>query len=139
MVTDREGDTQAVRVRLTAFGAPPTTATAIVLRQGAARRLRRALGALALCWVPAALAVFIPVGHFVLVPTLLVGGLVLAAMRLREDRRLLGARGACPRCGAEQDFPAAGRFRPERSVDCPRCHTRLTLTAEDADAASPAP
>jgi hypothetical protein len=131
MVTDHGAETRSVRVRLTAFGAPPTSARATVLRQGPAQRTRRALIGLGVFWAPAMLAVFIPIAHFILVPTLLLAGLVFAAVRLREDSRLLGVRGDCPRCGIEQDFPAGGRFRRSGAIDCPRCHTRLTLVADD--------
>jgi uncharacterized paraquat-inducible protein A len=69
------------------------------------------------------------VAHFILVPTFLLLGIGLAVIRSREDVRLLGAHGRCPRCGVEQDFPGAGRFHGEQALDCPRCHNRLTLTA----------
>ena len=72
---------------------------------------------------------FIPIAHFVLVPTFLLCGIALAVLRLREGRRLVGLRGVCPRCGAEQEFQASGRFDRERDVVCPRCHARLRLAA----------
>jgi hypothetical protein len=135
MVTDR-GAQETVPVRLTAFGAAPASAAATVLHQGAGQRTKRALTGLGMFWGPATLAVFIPVGHFILVPTLLVGGIVFAAVRLRENDRLVAVRGSCPRCHAEQDFPAGGRFRSGCTIDCPRCHTRLTLNTDDAGRAS---
>ena len=77
---------------------------------------------------------FIPVAHFVLVPTFVVAGIIVAAKRAREDRRLILLRGACPRCGAEQEFRPGGRFTDERSLDCPECHGTLTLVATAAAA-----
>jgi hypothetical protein len=121
-----------VPASLTAFGAPPTRATAVVVRQGPGRRAARALGALAAFWGGAAVAVFIPVAHFVLVPTLLVAGAVTAVLRLREDARLAAVRGVCPRCGTEQEFESGGRFRREQTLDCPRCHNHLRLIADPA-------
>jgi hypothetical protein len=112
---------------LAAFGAPPLAATARVLRQSPQRRLRRALAALGICWGAAVPCIFIPLAHFFLVPTLVTTGIVLAVLRAREDTRLLGVHGRCPRCGVEQDFPAAGRLRGERSLDCPRCRNHLTF------------
>jgi hypothetical protein len=111
------------------FGGAPTPATAKVLRQSASERMTRVLSALGVCWGLAIVAVFMPVAHFFLVPSLLVTGLVLAVLRGREDVRLLGVHGRCPRCGVEQDFPGSGRFQGEQALDCARCHNRLTLTA----------
>jgi transposase-like protein len=82
-------------------------------------------------WGLALVSVFIPVAHFVLVPTFALAGVLLAALRAREDRRLMEVRGACPRCGTEQRFKVGGRFAPERSLDCPRCHSNLVLRADD--------
>jgi uncharacterized paraquat-inducible protein A len=111
------------------FGSAPVPATARVLHQSPSERMTRVLTALGICWGIAAVTVFMPVAHFILVPTFLLLGIVLAVLRSREDVRLLGAHGRCPRCGVEQDFPGGGRFQGEQALDCPRCHNRLTLTA----------
>ena len=119
----------SVPVSLVVFGATPSPATATVAEQGPGRRAARALAALGLFWAIAAGCVFIPVAHVLLVPTFLLCGIVVAALRLREGRRLLALQGACPRCSAEQDFGATGRFDKEREVVCPQCHARLRLVA----------
>jgi hypothetical protein len=120
---------------LSAFGAAPAPATATVLSQAPGERLTRTAAALGMCWGPALVSVFIPVAHFVLVPTFFIAGIALAIARAREAMRLLGVHGVCPRCAQEQDFEAGGRFTPSRSLDCPKCHNTLTLTA-DASAAA---
>jgi transposase-like protein len=76
--------------------------------------------------------VFIPVAHFVLVPTLLAAGVITAVLRLGEAARLASVRGVCPRCGTEQEFESGGRFRRERTLDCPGCHHHLRLIADPA-------
>jgi hypothetical protein len=124
------GAAHEIHGSLSVFGATPTPVTARILRQSPADRLRRALGALGAFWGLAVPAAFMPVAHFILVPTLLLTGAVVAGLRAREDVRLLGVRGRCPRCGVEGEFPAAGRFRGRQALDCPRCHNRLTLSAE---------
>ena len=111
------------------FGSPPAPATATVLRQSASERMTRVFVALGICWGLAIPALFMPVAHFILVPTLVLTGIVLAVLRGREDVRLIAARGRCPRCGVEQEFPGGGRFHGEQALDCPRCHNRLMLTA----------
>lgn len=119
----------SVPASLVVFGAPPSPATATVIEQGPGRRAARALAGLGLFWAIAAACVFIPVAHFLLVPTFLLCGIVVAALRLREGRRLVALRGACPRCSVEQDFGTTGRFDQEREVVCPKCHARLRLVA----------
>ena len=115
-------------VRLTAFGHEPCPATAVVIEQPPGTRFGRVLGGLGLFWGLGLASVFIPVAHFVLVPTFVVGGIVMAVKRAREDRRLIVLRGACPRCGAAQEFRPGGRFADARTFDCPKCHGNLTLT-----------
>lgn len=122
--------------RLTVFGAPPSPATLGIERLGPGRRAARALGVLAACWAGAAVAVFIPVAHLVLVPALAVAGVVLAALRLRERERLVSVRGVCPRCQREQAFVVSGGMGRSPAVDCPGCLNRLAVTAA---AAGPGP
>lgn len=77
----------------------------------APERTSRAVRALATCWGLAVLAVFLPVLHFVLVPSLLVAGPVVALSRLRERCTVRGASGTCPACGAAQSFAVSGALR----------------------------
>ncbi|HEY7433545.1 MAG TPA: hypothetical protein VIE41_00280 [Methylomirabilota bacterium] len=114
-------------VRLTAFGHEPSPTTAVVIEQPPGTRFGRVLGGLGMFWGLGLASVFIPVAHFVLVPTFVVWGIVMAVKRAREDRRLLVLRGACPRCGAAQEFRPGGRFADGRTFDCPKCHGNLTL------------
>ncbi len=125
-------DTITVPATLTAFGAPPRPVTATIVDQGPGVRLARALAALGLFWGLALVGLFIPVAHFILVPTFLTAGLVAAVLRAREDRRLVQVRGACPRCGVEQEFKAGGRFTSDRRLDCPHCHNTLRLSPNTA-------
>lgn len=118
-----------VPVSLTAFGYPARPATAVIIEQTPAQRVARTLQGLGACWGLALLGLFIPVAHFILVPTFLTAGIIVAVKRAREDRRLIRLCGACPRCGAEQMFKPGGRFVGERSLDCPKCHGNLTLVA----------
>lgn len=131
------GDTTAVPVTLTVFGASPVPAVAVVQRRSFATRLGRAGLGLAIAWLLAFPAVFLPVLHFVLVPGLLIGGVVLAAMRLREDRTLARVEGTCPRCRATLDTAPGGRFRLPRSVQCVQCKNTLTLSAADTPGIGP--
>lgn len=127
-----------VPASLTAFGHPPRPARAVIVEQAPGQRFARTLAGLGMFWGLALGSVFIPVAHFVLVPTFVVGGIVMAVKRAREDRRLLRVRGACPRCGTVQDLQPGGRFVDGRSFDCPKCHGNLTLATRPAER-DPAP
>ena len=122
-----------VPAQLTAFGHPSQPAQAVILEQAPGQRFARTLAGLGMFWGLALASVFIPVAHFVLVPTFVVAGIVMALKRAREDRRLLLVRGACPRCGAVQELRPGGRFVDGRSFDCPKCHVNLTLATASAE------
>lgn len=123
-----------IQASLTAFGHPPSRVTAVVIEQTPPQRLGRTLAGLGMFWALALGGLFIPVAHFILVPTFVVTGIIVGLKRAREDRRLVQLRGACPRCGAAQEFKAGGRFATGCSVDCPKCHGTLTLLAGEAAA-----
>jgi hypothetical protein len=131
-VMEAGGDTTEVQVTLSAFGAPVTSGVAVVLHRSPASRAGRAGVALGIAWLLAFPAIFLPVAHFVLVPGLIVGGVVLAAMRLAETRTLARVRGVCPRCKATLDLSPGGRYRLPRAVQCVRCRNELTLAAPAA-------
>ena len=125
-------DLTEVPVTLEVFGANPVPATAVVRHRSIASRLGRAGVGLGIAWLLAFPAIFLPVLHFVLVPGFVIGGVVLAAVRLREDRTLARVEGTCPRCRAALDVTPGGRFRLPRSVQCPHCRNTLTLAAAAA-------
>jgi hypothetical protein len=131
-VTEAGGVMADVPVTLAAFGAAGTDAVATVQERSLGARAGRAALALGAAWILAVPAVFLPVAHFVLVPGLLVGGVVLAAMRLAETRTLARVRGVCPRCHAALDVSPGGRFRLPRAVQCVHCRNELTMAARAA-------
>jgi hypothetical protein len=131
-VIEAGGDTTEIPVSLSAFGVPATSGVAVVLHRRLASRAGRAGLALGIAWLLAFPAIFFPVAHFVLVPGLIIGGVVLAAMRLAETRTLARVRGTCPRCKAKLDLSPGGRYRLPRLVQCVRCRNELTLAAQAA-------
>ena len=116
-----------VAVSLTAFGFSPRPATAVVIEQSTGERVGRAFAGLGMFWALALGGLFIPVAHFILVPTFLTAGIIMAVKRSKENRRLAEVSGPCPRCGAAQTFKAGGRFADGRSLDCPACHGTFAL------------
>jgi hypothetical protein len=121
-------DVREVAVTLTAFGATPREATATIVSQAPGRRLTRALAVLGMFWGMALVGLFIPVAHVILAPTFVTAGIIMAVLRAREDHRLLGVHGECPRCGVDQRFAAGGRLSRDIRLDCPHCHNSLGCT-----------
>ncbi len=104
-----------------------TNAVAIVVERAPPARVVRAGVALAFLWGAALVCVFIPVLHFVLVPTLAILGPVIAVMRLLERVSLVAVRGPCPRCQVDRRFEASGRFRDGRALHCDGCGNDVTI------------
>lgn len=127
--------TYEVPASLSAFGAPPRRVAVTVRLPTPGQRLTRAAKALGMFWAVAAGCVFLPGLHFVLVPTFVVLGLAAGTARLRDRRTVTRVHGACPRCGADQDFASGNRLADTWALDCPTCHTNLQLTV-DAPASS---
>jgi hypothetical protein len=122
-----------VTASITAFGVPPRRVTVSIVRPSPGQRVARALKAGGAFWAAAAGCVFLPGLHFVLVPGFLLIGVAVGLGRLRDQEIVSRVRGACPRCGLEQEFAAGNRPVPVWSLDCPACHNNLTLTLSRGD------
>lgn len=118
------------RLTLSGYHGTPTPATLVVATFDRSARLRRALKGLAGFWGAMVVSVFLPVAHFVLVPSFLFIGIWQFFRRLKQSEQLRGAHGRCPDCGAEQDFEL-GSARLPQSVTCGSCHRGLTLAAAE--------
>jgi len=107
-------------------------AHARVALYGRIDRVRRAVLGLLACWAAACGALFVPVLHFVLVPSLLIAGPWLALTRLGERRTVLGVEGPCPACGgAIAARPGGGATQEVRCTHCRRS-IEWALTEEPA-------
>jgi hypothetical protein len=120
----------SVSALLTVFGAAARPAVVTVTRPSPGGRFKRAAKAAAVFWAFAFGCVFIPGLHFVLVPSFLVIGVAAGLRHARDTEVVSRVRGACPRCGGEQDFAAGNRLAPTWTLDCPACHNTLTLALE---------
>ena len=98
-----------------------------VVQHGKPDRLRRAAKAWAGCWGAAIVAVFLPVLHFILVPSLLVGGPLYAMVMMREKVTVLGADGNCPACGAAQHPKLKAGASATMAFRCESCRRALEL------------
>jgi len=127
-----------VSIFLTGFGAAASEGTATMVVHPVGRRIGRALLTLGVCWTVAVAAVFIPLAHFVLVPGLLIGGVILAMIRVRLTGTFRNVRGSSRRCRVQQTFVSARQSRREWRVDWPNCGGRVTLNPRRPPTSAPA-
>jgi len=113
-------------LQLSGYHGEPTPARLLVASFTRPARTRRALKGLAGFWGAMVVSVFIPIAHFVLVPTFFVVGIWQFVRRLKTQQLVRGAHGRCPDCGTEQDFELLSRRFPQ-SVTCGSCHRGLTI------------
>lgn len=108
--------TRSERFVLNGYHGQPTPGRVTIHVFDGAARLKRALGALGKWWGIAAVSVFIPVAHFILVPSFLAYGGWRFFQRLGTAELATDARGTCPDCGAEQALDLAPRWRAPQPV-----------------------
>jgi hypothetical protein len=127
--------TETVRIDLTSC--EPTTGKATLVENAPPTRFMRAAVITGACWAVALACVFIPLLHFVLVPTFVALGAILGVLRLREDVTLATVEGACPKCRTERTFVVGGRFTDGRAVHCDGCGNKFTVHMTSALPAAP--
>ncbi|HYW08571.1 MAG TPA: hypothetical protein VE913_16545 [Longimicrobium sp.] len=110
------------------FSGETTEGRARVIERSASWRRTSALREL--LWLLLAPAAFLIPPHIPWVILVIGFGLFRAFNRAREYRTLVALQGACPKCGAQQEFAELGRMRNPHKVQCSSC--RWTLTAEVA-------
>ena len=124
-------ETRSLQLPLRGTGAAPRTATIEIGVLDPADRVRRAAVAFGTGLVAAAIAVLIPIVHFVLVPAALVLGIVFCVRRLGQRETFRGGSGACPYCGTQQQLTLLGRFHLPKRVYCSSCQRELYLDEGD--------
>ncbi len=98
-----------------------------VLHHSRGRRIRRAAAGLGLLWLLAAVAVFIPIAHLILVPGLFFGGIGLFIVRWRRRSRFEAFEATCPTCGARASFDLEEAAELPLRLHCSSCDAALTL------------
>ena len=112
---------------LNGYHGTPTRGSVTIQTFDREQRLRRAFGGLGKWWAVALFSVFIPVAHFVLVPSFLAYGAWQFFQRWGTVELATDARGTCPDCGTEQVLELAPRWRAPQPVTCGQCHRGLRL------------
>ena len=114
-------ETRSEFLVLSGYGGTTTDATATVVSLDPPERAARALKGAGLAWGAAAVSVFIPLAHFLLVPGFALAGVVIFIKRTRLRETVESIHGICPDCGHEQDFDCSGRWRPPGHLGCGNC------------------
>jgi hypothetical protein len=113
---------------LSGYHGGPTRGTVTIHAFTRDQRWQQALRGIGTWWGHALLALFIPVAHFVLVPSCLLFGAWQFFHRIGTSERATDARGTCPDCGREQSFEVAARWRVPQAVTCRYCDRGLQLS-----------
>jgi hypothetical protein len=120
-------EVRVLELPLTGFGAAATPARVEVLSLSPSDRIRRAALIFGASLLGAAIAIPIPLVHFVLVPLALLLGVAFGLMRLRQGEIFRLAEGRCPFCLTEQTFTVMGGFRLPKKLHCSSCQRQLIL------------
>jgi hypothetical protein len=122
--------------QLAGYAPQPGVAVVDIETLSPPRRIGRALGGFG-AWLGAGiLCVFIPIAHFILVPSCLIGSVVMLMRRLAQRRLVVKAQGTCPDCGADQDLDIVGPFPGRTDLFCRSCHRPLKLVFTELPAAA---
>ncbi len=100
-----------------------------VLRHPRGRRIRRAFAGLGLLWLLAAVSVFIPIAHLILVPGFFFGGIGLFVIRWRRKDRFEPFEACCPVCGETGTWDLEESAELPLRLHCPSCEAALILKA----------
>jgi len=93
-------------------------------------RLKRALKFLALSWLAAGITLFIPLAHFVLVPSFFLLGIYLAFSASKTHQAMDNASGSCPACKEAITIKLEPKDSLPKWTYCPSCNNSLQLTEQ---------
>ena len=120
-------EVRLLELPLRAFGAESTAARVELNVLTPADRIKRAGIIFGTSLIAAAIALPIPLVHLFFVPGVLLAGIGMSVVRLRQGEIFRSASGPCPYCGTEQKFMVMGTFRLPKQLHCKACHRQLML------------
>ena len=92
----------------------------------ARERVKRSFKKVALFWIIALGTAFIPVLHFILVPTFLILGIVLFFLSFKVKEIMVSSSGQCPACNEEFELEESNIKWPISQI-CSKCRINLEL------------
>src|SRR3977135_4059420 len=109
---------KSMALPVTGLRAAATPARVEILPLSPADRIKRSAVIFGAALLGAAIAIPIPLVHFVMVPAALILGAAFALSRLRQGEIFRSAAGRCPFCSTEQSFTVMGRFKLPKKLYC---------------------
>ncbi len=115
------------KVHLTARTGQTTDGKVTTTTWSERERLFRALKFGGITWAAAIICVILPIVHFILVPSLLVAGPIVAIWNFRKKSIVEGGSGKCPFCGKDVTI---GRGPDVWPIDdlCVQCQNNFSVT-----------
>jgi hypothetical protein len=101
-------------------------------RFNSGERMGRAGKVLGISWALALVTLFIPIAHFVLVPTFLIAGPVMAAMKYKVETVMEKVHGICPECNQVVDIVLEPNDKLPKHTYCPACNKPVHLMYHSA-------
>ena len=105
---------------------PLTQATITQVEWDKSERTQNAFQTFGILITLSFVSIFIPILHFVLVPTLFIGSFVFAMDKFGEIKRSEGGTGECPKC--HQEFKVQpSKWIQRFTQNCDHCHEDLEM------------
>lgn len=101
----------------------------------AQEKRKRAIKALAFCWIAMVVTAPLPPIHWVSVPALFIAGIYMFFRKLSEKEHVEPFSFTCPECGKPIEV-AARPFAEEWEQVCPSCHFSLQVQPSQAPASA---
>jgi len=95
----------------------------------------RGIQSLLLFWSIATISVLIPIAHIILVPSFLIGGVVVAKRRWNRGEEGISAEGDCPSCTHAITIDLEKKAELPQWHHCPQCNDSLEFQAENGQRA----
>lgn len=108
----------------------PAEGTLHRVRFNSADRLLNAGKVLGLFWLGALVTVFIPIAHFVLVPSLALAGPIMAFLRYRSTVANKNITACCPKCNKDIEIRLEANAKLPLYTYCPACDASLKVEAK---------
>lgn len=93
--------------------------------------VKRGLQRFGFFWLLAAITLFIPLAHFVLVPGFLIAGPVIAYLTYKATFQRDHITGTCPSCEEKITIKLEAKDELPKWTYCPNCKTPLHITQTD--------
>ncbi len=126
---------QEVPLTASCYNKPARPFTARRLEFDRAARWRRGLGSAGKMLAGALVTAFVPVVHFVAVPSFLVVAVVLGVSRLKQESLLVSIEGSCPACDKPVSLSPNAKTRFPWTAPCPDCGEFIKLVEQEAEPA----